>query len=69
MTKVEKENAIVFKAAIENISIAKDGSSVLKLAISLTFLEEAASLKGFLEKTLNVVVKPEKEIIHGKQKE
>ena len=69
MTKVEKENAIVFKAAIENISIAKDGSSVLKLAISLTFLEEVASLKNFLEKTLDVVVKPEKEIIYGKKKE
>lgn len=69
MTKVEKENAIVFKAAIENISIAKDGSSVLKLAVSLKFLEEVASLKNFLEKTLDVVVKPEKEIIYGKKKE
>jgi len=69
MTKVEKENAIVFKAAIENISIAKDGSSVLRLAVSLKFLEEVASLKNFLEKTLDVVVKPEKEIIYGKKKE
>ena len=69
MTKVEKENAIVFKAAIENISIAKDGSIVLRLAVSLKFLEEVASLKNFLEKTLDVVVKPEKEIIYGKKKE
>jgi len=69
MTKVKRENAIVFKAAIENISIAKDGSSVLRLAVSLKFLEEVASLKNFLEKTLDVVVKPEKEIIYGKKKE
>ena len=69
MAKVEKENAIVFKAAIENISIAKDGSIVLRLAVSLKFLEEVASLKNFLEKTLDVVVKPEKEIIYGKKKE
>jgi len=69
MTKVEKENAIVFKAAIENISIAKDGSIILRLAVSLKFLEEVASLKNFLEKTLDVVVKPEKEIIYGKKKE
>jgi len=69
MTKVKRENAIVFKAAIENISIAKDGSIVLRLAVSLKFLEEVASLKNFLEKTLDVVVKPEKEIIYGKKKE
>jgi len=69
MTKVKRENAIVFKAAIENISIAKDGSIILRLAVSLKFLEEVASLKNFLEKTLDVVVKPEKEIIYGKKKE